>query len=213
MTDERYHVEGAPICKRCGRSQPPCSSEEGSQTYTCVSIEKALKNQLLMLLNGEGVTVSAEVDPGDFVIIKNVAAGEERVAAPVDEIPTAEPVAEELWEPINKWLLDGEPGLSSKAMARAVTGNVSDSVWGRHPHPVDPADFRRCMLFLDAVPGARGKTELFMAMSPEWAALMGEWGNIEGLLVQELGDNWRDRDQRGSAPKTYKLMQRVLEGA
>jgi len=111
-----------------------------------------------------------------------------------------------------KWLLNGEPGLSSKAMARAVTGNVSDSVWGRHPHPVDPADFRRCMLFLDAVPGARGKTELFMAMSPEWAALMGEWGNIEGLLISEIGSKWRDRDQRGSAPKTYKLMQDVLDG-
>lgn len=48
------------------------------------------------------------------------------------------------------WMLTGETGLSSKAMARAFM-----DLKGRTDHPYDPDDLNRCLLLLDAVPEAR----------------------------------------------------------
>lgn len=96
------------------------------------------------------------------------------------------------------WLRTGERGASSNAMCKRFFGLPTD---GGIAHPQDPADLRRCLVFLDSV-GAHDNISLMQDVSPQWAALMNGWEKLTAQFAAESGQK--------SAPKTYALMQRLL---
>lgn len=112
---------------------------------------------------------------------------------------------------LGSWLAFGEKGISSKAMASVLTGEPADRSWGSD-HPRDPADFRRCELLLRSAPGAREALPRMAAHSAEWARLVAAWDEIHTAITADV-PNYLDRNARGSAPRGYQLMKRVIEGA
>ena len=105
-----------------------------------------------------------------------------------------------------KWMVNGEVGASSKAMCTwLVFGVASTDPWD-YPH--DPADFDRCLRFIEAVPGARALVPQMRQLSKPWAALVDRWDEIEQCHLEEVGLGWT---KACSAPKTYDLMKSVLK--
>jgi hypothetical protein len=104
-----------------------------------------------------------------------------------------------------QWLLTGQVGASSRAMATHLCGVPCDG-----SYPRDPDDFNRCLLFLEAVPEARDLLPRMAAVSPTWAALVARWAEIEAAFTDEVGLNWRKSDR---APNTYRLMREAIESA
>lgn len=97
------------------------------------------------------------------------------------------------------WLRIGERGSSSNAMCKHIFGvprHAGDS------YPYDPDDLRRCAHFLDAT-DAHDKVPLLATVSPQWAGLVERWNELLATLKEEMAVS-------NSAPKTYALMQQVL---
>lgn len=109
---------------------------------------------------------------------------------------------------IQAWMIQGQAGLSSMAIAARMLGQEP----GRRGwfHPRDPDDFNRCLLLLEDVPALRAHLPLMADCSPEWAALVGAWELVEATFGVEFG-----RDRRGRDPNfpTYRLMQRLYAAA
>ena len=107
------------------------------------------------------------------------------------------------------WLAVGERGISSNAIALTTLGlhpTGHDAWW-----PVDPADLRRCLLLLEQVPETRENGLLVLAKGcPRWAALVKVWDRLSTTLRSEIGETL---PPRGSAPKTYALMEEALDAA
>ena len=103
-----------------------------------------------------------------------------------------------------RWLLTGEVGSSSKAMAAHLCGFPCSG----HT-PSDPGDFARCIVLLESVPELRAELHRMAEVSVAWAALVARWGEIEATYRgEEQSHCWRYG--RWSAPKTMKLMREVL---
>ena len=102
---------------------------------------------------------------------------------------------------ILNWIGSGKVGASSKAMALCIADANGDC-----DHPHDPADFNRCLLFLEAVPAAKQHLSKVRTLSPTWAALVDRWHEVQATFVQEVGWNW---SEARSAPKTYELMKQI----
>jgi len=107
---------------------------------------------------------------------------------------------------ISAWLLNGEPGLSSKSMARALLG-LPDA---RPEIPADCWDFRRCALleislgpFLDADGWRR-----IAAISPQWAALVAAWQTLRNLMEDEM-PGWRAFHGGTWSPKLNDMLKSV----
>jgi hypothetical protein len=103
-----------------------------------------------------------------------------------------------------EWLASGERGISSNTIASVLSGLDCMQGWG-YSHPRDPADFKRCLFLLYAVPGFSENLSKMGDVSPEWAALVEHWQEFEKLLHSELAED------TGRAPKTYARMQEILE--
>ena len=99
------------------------------------------------------------------------------------------------------WLSGRDTGLSSQAMCLTLLGGKVR--WPHHPH--DPADLGRCLRLLQVVPEWRGRLNEVAALSPEWAALVGAWSEIEAL--------YREEEPSGTAPRCYERMRDLLESA
>ena len=85
------------------------------------------------------------------------------------------------------WYASGERGVSSEAMACAVTGRKPDATWsGFGNHPSDAADFSRCAKLLIAVPEARQHLDKVAALSKKWKILVNHWDELELLYHKEL---------------------------
>ncbi len=110
-----------------------------------------------------------------------------------------------LRENVLNWLMTGQVGASSRAMATHLCGAPCD---GSYPH--DPDDFNRCLLFLEAVPEARDLLPRMAAVNPTWAALVARWAEIEAAFLAEAGLNGC-KSQR--APNTYRLIREAIESA
>lgn len=106
-----------------------------------------------------------------------------------------------------EWLANGETGISSKTMAfwLAFDIKMEDGC-----HPWDPADFDRCLKLLEWVPEMRTQLYRMKEISPQWAALVTRWSDIECSHLEEAGIGWW---KARSAPKTYELMKSVLRTA
>jgi len=111
----------------------------------------------------------------------------------------------ELQAKVLVWFGCGELGISSKAMACAVVGIPTASHKDRN-HPYDPADFNRCLKFLNAVPEARQHFDKVAALSKTWAALISRWDEVEKCFIDEVGLDWCNGKK---ASKTYKLMKEI----
>ena len=107
------------------------------------------------------------------------------------------------------WLAIGERGISSNAIALTTLGlhpTGHDAWW-----PLDPADLRRCLLLLEEVPEAREDGLLVLAKRcPKWAALVKVWDHLSETLRSEIGETL---PSRGSAPRTYALIQEALDSS
>jgi len=106
------------------------------------------------------------------------------------------------------WFIGGETGISSEAMAAAVTDHEPNEKWsGLGNYPSDPDDLNRCLMFLDAVPEARAHLHKVALLSDTWALLIENWEELERTFLEEAGYWSKVR----SAPKTYDLMKRLIE--
>lgn len=102
------------------------------------------------------------------------------------------------------WLLDGDVGMSSKAIYYHMTGRADDDGYN-HPH--DPSDLNRCLLLLDLIPEWESRMPEMAARSKQWAALAFNWSEISGCFFNEAGLNWCNGKR---APETYALMKKVM---
>lgn len=107
---------------------------------------------------------------------------------------------------ILKWFAVGETGSSSKVMAFQLLGLPHDK-----NYPCDPADFNRCLKFLEAVPVAKVHMDKISRISEYWERLVKNWTEIEQCFLDEVGLNWC-KGQHLKAEKTYRLMEEVLSG-
>ncbi|GAC1392042.1 MAG: hypothetical protein NVSMB31_09880 [Vulcanimicrobiaceae bacterium] len=105
------------------------------------------------------------------------------------------------------WRNGDDTGLSSIALVCYLMGwPVSDRGFRRSiQHPLDPADFGRCIRALDVLPELRSRLHEASEMSPTWAALIAKWGEIEALYHQEFPTSM--------APKCYALMKQIQREA
>lgn len=106
------------------------------------------------------------------------------------------------------WFANGSTGVSSEAMACAVNCLNYKRGWGS-THPHDPADFNRCLLFLEAVPEAKDLMYRVAAISEVWARLVTRWSEIESSLLEEVGLNW-EKGKYLKATRTYSLMKQII---
>lgn len=110
----------------------------------------------------------------------------------------------ELRAAILSWLAVGETGESSKAIAFKMIGQGYSR--GFPTHPRDPDDLNRCLKLLEAVPQIRPRLTEMREVSPEWAALVDQWDEIEASFLEEAGPNW---SKARSAKRTYDMMRRA----
>lgn len=110
---------------------------------------------------------------------------------------------ETLKEKILDWMVTGETGISSKTIACHLAGLPRPQF---SCHPLDPADFNRCLLLLKAVPELRPLLPRMSELSEVWASLVERWDEVEHSFVNEVGWNWSNGHR---AQRTYDLMKRI----
>lgn len=104
------------------------------------------------------------------------------------------------------WLASGSRGISSNTMFSHLTGiDALDGYGGDVPH--DPDDLDRCLALLKSVPELRAQLPRMAEVSPQWAALVNRWDEVEQSHLNEVGLGWT---KASSAPKTFKLMREVF---
>ena len=105
---------------------------------------------------------------------------------------------------IGRWLIDGDVGQSSKALASfyLTAGNGGECA-SYLPTPCDPSDFNRCMLFLECI-DINNRVALISAIgevTQGWKKVRENWIELLNLYFEE-----KDQD---SAPKLYALMKKI----
>ena len=119
-------------------------------------------------------------------------------------------VPSEQLQAVQQWLLQGERGLSSEAMCHRFFGVPAIA---RKNHPMDAGDLRRCVLFLDAT-HSWSMVELMRDVSPEWARLVGAWGELTGMLREEMAAASQADKETGARNRTrsqvYDRMREIL---
>lgn len=113
-----------------------------------------------------------------------------------------------------RWLANGERGMSSEALFTCLSGVSAvddDDEHHRTAHPYDPDDFRRCRLMLEACPELETRLSDAAGMSPQWAALVAVWGTLCDTMDAET-PNWRNRNPDDSqyAHNTYSLIKQAI---
>lgn len=105
---------------------------------------------------------------------------------------------------IIEWLANGATGASSKTMAFIALG-----VKPEYCHfPADPSDLNRCLLLLEAEPMVRLSFPKLRELSPQWAAIIDHWDELERMFLDEAG---LVRDPfLLHTPKTYDFMCKIL---
>lgn len=108
---------------------------------------------------------------------------------------------------LREWLLRGERGVSSEAIASHMTG-IPFGGRSMSP-PSDPSDLRRCRLLLERVPEFAPRVNEMATVGKGWAAIIAIWNDLCRTMDEE-SPYWRD--MRGKAPKTYEMMSMALYG-
>lgn len=105
---------------------------------------------------------------------------------------------------VARWLATGQTGTSSMTMALWLCFNER---YKHACHPLDPADFNRCLLLLEAAPRLRERMGAMRGLSRDWEALIDRWDEIEALFLEEAGLGWTKKNR---APRTYNFMNEVM---
>jgi len=106
----------------------------------------------------------------------------------------------------NAWFCSLFTGASAIAIQQRMNPARPTTFKRNHPH--DPSDLNRCLLLLDLVPEWRPRLGEMADVSPAWAALVGEWDNLEGMFLDEVGLNFKKGQ---SAKQTHERMRTLLE--
>lgn len=80
-----------------------------------------------------------------------------------------------------EWLKTGERGRSSLALSNLFFGLPEMGAEDSRAAPLDGADLRRCVQFLEQT-GTMGRIGEAAAMSPAWAQVVERWGELASLL-------------------------------
>lgn len=109
-----------------------------------------------------------------------------------------------------RWLSRGERGVSSEAIFSHLSGlNIlEEKKYGFGDEPADPADFRRCVLLVEAVPSYRERLKDLSDRSKLWAKLVENWDKLIACFDAEC-PGWRRSGYNWSAPKTYDMMKQL----
>lgn len=78
-----------------------------------------------------------------------------------------------------KWIVGWDTGMSSVTLWAYMVG--VEPAWVCHP--LDADDLGRCIRLLQAVPEWRKRLHYAAALSPEWAALVAIWDELERLYM------------------------------
>ena len=99
------------------------------------------------------------------------------------------------------WVVNGETGISSLVIfAVMMTGKAPKIGYWQCP-PLDPADFRRCRILLDRIPGWRKRLPEIARLIPEWQPMVEHWDELDALYDEECGQS--------HAPKLYRRLQEL----
>ena len=106
---------------------------------------------------------------------------------------------------IGRWLVDGDIGLSSLAMASfyLTAGNGGECA-SRLMTPSDPSDFGRCVKFLDECVDPSNRYTLIYGLGDTvkaWKRVKDEWFVLTKLYHEEKNQT--------SAPKLYEFMKKI----
>lgn len=84
-----------------------------------------------------------------------------------------------------EWLLGSDTGASSKAMLAHFMAIRPNNGGRLTAAPLDSADFGRCLRLLLRFPQWRGRLHELRNLSPEWAAYVDHWAELEALYDRE----------------------------
>ncbi|WAT32249.1 hypothetical protein [Pseudomonas sp. GXZC] len=104
-----------------------------------------------------------------------------------------------------RWIVDGQVGMSSKAIWAHMTGTPSECMSA----PSDPDDLNRCLLLLDLVPEWTERMGEMATHGKKWEALAPIWADLTNTFLAEVGLDWC---KGNSAPETYQMMRSALAG-
>lgn len=99
-----------------------------------------------------------------------------------------------------EWLAGPSVGESSKNMAFTAVGVKYNT-----RHPLDPADFNRCLKLVKQVPEIKNHFGEISKLSSQWKIVIDNWDLIESTFLDEAGIDWR-KGEFLKATKTYELM-------
>jgi hypothetical protein len=96
------------------------------------------------------------------------------------------------------WLNGNDTGRSSLAIVSVMEGGIARA----YSYPLDPADLGRCIRLLALAPEYRQRLHEMKTVSPEWAALVDHWKELERLYHSEAAS--------GKARQCYDRMHELL---
>lgn len=106
---------------------------------------------------------------------------------------------------VQDWLTEGDRGMSSDAMCKAIWGGVPVGAEAHHPHDVD--DLSRCIAMVDATqPGDR--IQLAATISPVWVEIVAVWDNLYSAFKREAAE--RDGVSRKVFVETAELLRAAI---
>lgn len=91
---------------------------------------------------------------------------------------------------IEFWLEYGDTGISSKTIVSKLSPRTLLPVERWH-HPIDPADFSRCLQLLEIIPSFRAKLGVMADVSPEWKTLVENWDALTGMLANDSDEMYQ----------------------
>lgn len=94
------------------------------------------------------------------------------------------------------WLTSDDTGLSSRFMARILSGLPPGD--GQPYHPYDTSDFGRCHRLLEKAPALRSLLPRMAGQSDIWKKLVENWDEITKLYLEE--------EETNHCIKAYNLM-------
>lgn len=107
------------------------------------------------------------------------------------------------------WIEHGRVGLSSATMCVTLFPNLKSHHRFKGMYdfdgkfeinwPHDDGDFKRCLMFLEAVPEARLGLDQLKSLSPEWKNLVTKWDEIEAL------------SQAGNSKQVYDVISQCVK--
>lgn len=76
------------------------------------------------------------------------------------------------------WLKSDDVGMSSKYLASVLSGEFE----AEYAHPLDVADFNRCVLLLKAAPNLKDRMRFIRDKSDIWNQFVDSWSELEAHL-------------------------------